>query len=314
MELIEPLINYRHGMSLRTTDKKLYWSRIGDHAVHASKEFRDPYTSFTVRKSPSSFNKIALQADNGNFVSLIGAPPRDVWCSKPEESLDDWCWFTVHNNGDGSISLEGHDGRFIKRWGTVGLKAEKEAIDQYSKFYPGYGGLIDPKFEIINVKLGPVSDVTYRPDSVNQDEVTNETSLPVDEKMTVAWKHEEVQTTTWDTMFGFNATAGFTVGIKDVNETNFAVSISYNFNKGHTSSQTNAVSFERSVKVKVPPGKKSIVKLIARRSNNVTVPFTATIREWDGTGGHRDFTEKGTWSGAYYNSAIAEVSEEDATM
>ena len=46
--------------------------------MHASKEFRDPYTSFTVRKSPSSFNKIALQADNGNFVSLIGAPPRDV--------------------------------------------------------------------------------------------------------------------------------------------------------------------------------------------------------------------------------------------
>ena len=72
MEILEPYIDAPEGMSL-ISDNKKYLSRIyrdGRQRIEASKEVKDSYTRFLVKKS-SDGKRILLQADNGAFCSLI---------------------------------------------------------------------------------------------------------------------------------------------------------------------------------------------------------------------------------------------------
>ncbi len=59
------------------------------------------------------------------------------------------------------------------------------------------------------------------------------------------------------------------------------------------------------------PHKKTTIKLVVKKADNVVLPFTAKIKRTNADGTERIIYEQGTWSGVAYYSSILQVEEED---
>ena len=309
MEIIKPFLGTGDGMSLQCDTKK-YWSRIGEEDIKASKDVREPYTCFMVSKASGTGNQIVLKADNGKYLTLWGSEPRIVRCTKT--SIDEWCIFSVYDAGDGYIALQGRDSKFISRWGSVDLKEGKEGIDQYCKLKPGYGSLVDPKFEILKVEAGKIpDDLSFAPEAVDRSSHYNEGSQPVSYTYELSYEREEVQSTTWNASWGFGINLSYEMGVPDVNESSFSMTINYNYEKGGSSSKSKSTKFVRSITVKAAPKKETTATLVLKRCENAKVPFTATIKRRNADGTFKTFEEGGTWSGIIYSSAEIVAEDKD---
>ena len=320
MDILQPFIGAPEGIAL-LADNNTFLSRIfrnDRQGIEAIKDVKDPYTRFLVTTT-SDGKCIYLQADNGSYCSLILRG--DVYYMEAAKQIpDDWCEFQPFQSDDRKLVLKGHNGLFISRVyrdGVQGIEAAKSGIDAFCKFTPAIGDLISPKFEILDVTWDSSGEsVIYKPTVVTEDTYINNASEKIVQEFDLKWSNKSTETTTWQHAWGFEASFTYRSSLIEsvVARYEFQAKLSYNGSYGNSSTEENEATFERKTKITAAAFKKTIVKMIVKKADNVSLPFTAKIRRTNADGTERIEYEKGTWTGVGYQSAYIEVVECDLEL
>jgi len=312
MDAIEAFINSPFGISIQTFQGK-YWTQNGPHGIKASKSARDRFTKFWVTKL--SNNKISLRTDTQKILSVIGEN-REMQCCK--STIDKWCEFSVYDvsteddAGNVTIALRTVDGRFISQWDAEGLQGLKDGIDQFCKFTIGYGSFLDPTFEIIDVQIHDTADdLSWKPEVVEKTTYINKSSYPISQRTTMEYSKQIIETTTWNNAWKTGTSISHKVGVESVSRGTFEMEITAGGSTGGSSSTTNTVKYSRITVIKAAVGKKTVASLVAKRTENAKIGFTATIRRKLADGTTDTFKESGFWTGAMYDKFDVNVIEED---
>lgn len=314
MDLLEAYIGKSEGCAL-VADNKQFLSRFhrwDRQRIEAAKGSKDPCTKFLVEKTADG-KCVLFKADNGAYWSAIYI--WDAYCIEPAKwTPDAWCEFIPYNK-DGKLALKcAQNNCFLSRihiWDTDDIQAAKGGIDACCLFDVRYGEIIDPKFEIVHVAWdSDVDSIEYRPSAVSEDHFRNDGSYPIEQEFDLRWTDTISETTSWEHSWGFEFSASTSVGIGTASA-EFSSTFSYNGKMGKESTTSREVSIGRKVTIKAAPQKKTTVKLIVKRAENVVVPFTATIQRSNADGSTTTFKENGTWKGAACHSSSVEVDEED---
>ena len=229
---------------------------------------------------------------------------------------DPWCEFEVLNYS-GKLVLKGQNGLFISRIlrdNVQSIEAAKDGIDSFSLFIPGIGDPIPPKFEILDVTWDSSGgSILYNPVVVTEDTYENDTSNAIKQEIDLTWTKTVEETTTWEFAWGFEESFTFKTGVLDslVADYEFQAKISYNGSYGKSSSEENKASFERKLTVSAAPFKKTTVKMVVQKADNVKLPFTATICRTNADGSQQKIHKKGKWQGVSYQSVFVKVEEQD---
>ena len=312
MNAVEAYIGSEYGMSLKAANGR-YLSRIyrGErHAIEAAKEVKDPYTRF---EASTLDGKLVLKGDNGRYLSRIYRDAQYLEAEK--EKIDICCQFRVLSVGNGLIALQGDNGMFVsrvRRYGTNSIEIWKECIDDDCVFMPGVGDLIPPKFEILNITWDKsVTSITYQPLVVISDTYNNGGSNPIQQDFPLSWEEDRTQTTTWKQAWGVEFNSTFRTGLLGtvVAKNEFSVHLSYNGACGTKSSVKTTAKFERRIALNAAAKKKTVVKLVVKKADDVTIPFTAKIKCTKADGTVDIFEEEGTWHGTAYQSALVDIEE-----
>ena len=120
-------------------------------------------------------------------------------------------------------------------------------------------------------------------------------------------KRTTESTTTWEHSFGGSVTWSAGVNI-EIFSASTEVTLSYDYKMGTTSSVTVEKSFTRKYVVTVPPQTSVQVNLMAKKTNNLSVPFVATLKRV--INGRTTTVKKGgTWKGILYSDDTITVKE-----
>ena len=313
MDILQPFIGAPEGIALLADNNK-FLSRISRNyqGIEAIKDVKDPYTRFLVTTT-SDGKRILLQADNGCYCTLIS---RDAYYMEAaRQTPDGWCEFQPFQSDDRKLVLKGHNGLFlsrIDREGVQSIEAAKSGIDVYCKFTPEVGDLISPKFEILDLTWDSSDEpVNYEPTVVREDTYSNNSSNEIVQEFDLKWSNKSTETTTWQHAWGFEFSFTYSSSLADsvVAKYEFQAKISYNGSYGNSSTEENEATFERKMKITAAAHRKTIVRMIVKKADNVSLPFTAKIRRTNADGTQMIEYEKGTWTGVGYQSVCVEVVE-----
>jgi hypothetical protein len=319
MEILKPFIDAPEGVAL-VADNKKFLSRIyrdGRQRIEAAKDVKDPYTRFLVTKTADG-KRVCLQADNGSYCSLIQRG--DVYYMEAaKQILDEWCEFQPFTV-DRQLVLKGHNGLFISRIyrdDIHSIEAAKAGVDPFCKFTPGVGDIIPPKLEILDVTWDSSGQsVIYNPTVVSEDTYINNASNEIVQEFELKWSNKTTETTTWSHAWGFEFSFTYRSSLIEsvVAKYEFQAKVSYNGSYGTSSTDENEASFQRKLTVTAAAHKKTTVKMVVKKADNVSLPFTAKIRRTNADGTQRIIYEQGTWTGVGYQSAYVEVQENELEM
>ena len=299
-------------MSLKAANSR-YLTRVNRsrrQAIDAARETRAPSTRF---EASALDGKLVLKGDNGRYLSRIYRDNQYLEADK--EKIDICCQFRVFSVGNGFIALQGDNDMFvsmIQRGKHSSIEISKEGIDEDCKFMPGIGDLIPPKFEIVHITWDKsAASVNYQPSMAVSDTYNNGGSNPVDQEFTLSWEEGSTQTTTWKRPWG--------VEFKDIHRTRlpetfiamheFSIHLSYNVEYGTTSSVDTTTKLERKIPLHAAAKQKTVVSLIVKKADDVTIPFTAKIKRTKANGTVDIFEEEGTWRGTAYQNADINIEE-----
>ena len=312
MDALKAYIASDGGISLKATNGK-YLSRIyyvhgGRHAIEAAKEVKDPFTRFTALVVD---DKLVLKGDNGRYLSRIY---RDAhYLEAEKEKIDICCQFRVHSVGPGLIALQGDNGCYVsmvQRGNVSSIEVSKKEIDDECKFMVGIGKL--PIFEIVSIAWdNSATLLVYQPSVVITDTYNNGGSNPIQLDFPLLWEEDSTQTTTWKQAWGVGCNSTFRTGLLGtvVAKNEFSVHLSYNGEHGTTSSVETTAKFERRIALNAAAKKKTVVKLVVKKADDVTIPFTAKIKCTKANGTVDIFEEEGTWHGTAYHSTLVDIEE-----
>jgi hypothetical protein len=110
-------------------------------AIEAAKDVIDGFCRFQVTVGSAAgpvnrFSQIALQADNGRYLSVINRGDTNP-IEAAKSAIDDFCWFTaIACNDKDTIALLGNL-RYLSRINRDDanpIEAAKGSIDPYSQF------------------------------------------------------------------------------------------------------------------------------------------------------------------------------------
>ena len=121
------------------------------------------------------------------------------------------------------------------------------------------------------------------------------------------------QTTTWERPFGGLLSTTFSTRhvSDDIPMLKKEISISYDYHTGGSTSITSTIELGEMVVVNVPPSHSATVKLMVKKKDDVTIPFTAKIKktsfnEITATENEEVIYERGTWNGVLFlDSSVA---------
>ena len=314
MDILEPFIDAPEGLSLLADNNKYLcrYYRDGRNRIEASSDIKTRFTKFLVKKT-SDGKRILLKADNDFYCCLWNTDNvyymEASWKAEPNE----WCEFEVFND-DHKLVLKGHNGLFITRWyrdGVQSIEASMHGINSCCQFILGVGDMITPKFEILDVTWDSSGEsIFYNPVVVTEDTYVNNASKEIMHDFDLKWTNRATETTTWTHAWGFEASCTFKLGVLGASG-EFQAKISYNGSYGTTSSKENEASFERKLKVSAAPFKKTTVKMVVQKADNVKLAFTAKVRRTNADGSSRIISEQGTWQGVSYEKVLVQVEEKD---
>ena len=310
MSIIKPYINAPEGMALKGDTGK-FFSRWGPTDIRIAKDVKDPFTRFLVSRA-SDGKKILLRADTGKYWSMIGSGDK-YSIEAAKDKVDVWCEFDPIDY-EGKLALRGRQGLFLSRWGPDDVMAAKYGIDQYCLFVPTCGDIIPPKFKILEVTWDSAGEsVVQKPSVVAEDVFLNNGSNPVTHMYDLKWTNKTTETTTWKQAWGFEFSYTYKTGLvaSAVSSHEFMAKISYNGEVGGSTLEENEASFERKDTITVAPNKRTTVKMVVKKADDVDLPFTAKIERTNADGTKRIIYEQGTWSGVAYYSSVLQIDEEE---
>ena len=237
-----------------------------------------------------------------------------------KQILDGWCEVQPFQSDDRKLVLKGRNGLFISRIerdGVQSIESAKGGIDVCCKFTLAVGDLIPPKFEILDVTWDSSGEsVIYKPTVVAEDTYINNASEKIIQEFDLKWSSKSTETTTWQHAWGFEASFTYCSSLIEsvVARYEFQAKLSYNGSHGTSSTEENEATFERKTKITAAAFKKTIVKMIVKKADDVSLPFTAKIRRTNADGKKKIVYKKGTWTGVGYQSAYVEVAESDLEL
>ena len=126
---------------------------------------------------------------------------------------------------------------------------------------------------------------------------------PVDKAVNFSWSSEEQQSTTWSQQLGISKNFEHEVNLPD---SVCPLKITYN-HMYNTSTASLLVTSEKSSQVTMAPRKITIAHLVLLVSENVVLPFVATIKLIGMNNAYSEHKVKGLWRGSLYKLPLSNV-------
>ena len=146
-------------------------------------------------------------------------------------------------------------------------------------------------------------EINFKPKVVDTFSYINSNSHPVDKTVYFSWSTEEQQSTTWSQQWG--TCENFE---REVHLPSSACSLRISYNHMHNTSTTLAhLSSEKSLQVTMAPRKTVIAHLGLLVSENIKLPFIATVKFSDKNNTYREHKIAGLWSGSLYKLSSSNV-------
>ena len=313
MTLLEPHITSGLGVSFKA-DNDRYVSvvgRSGRRKIEAQKEYKDPWTKFTIEKIDN--DNIYLKAIDGRYLSRVHRGGVD-FIEAAKWSPDSACKFRVYEI-EGKIVFKADNNKYlgrVYRSSQQNIEAAKWSVDPTARFIVETGALLPVKEEIESIEWGKASIPTdTEPKVIAEKGQRNPGSREIVKNFIFERTLTTTQSTNWEHSWGvttgisFTSEAGVSVGAASAKTSlTLSAEISYNGKKGGNEGKTNSLKLSDQTTVFIPPGKFVKVKFMATTVQGVIIPFTATIKRTSEIGVTR-IKEKGEWKGVMvYNSYI----------
>jgi len=223
--------------------------------------------------------------------------------TKPECTLTG-CYTTDYlNNNDGRMDYEISSGMELNGlWSQYSIGSEDRRWK--ARICNVECGV--PTYEVVEVKWDTTGIATdMPPESLAVKRIYNPTDATIRVEVDFDEKRTTQSTTSWEQSFGTSVTWSAGVNLEIFSATT-EVTLSYDYTTGKTSSVTVEKSFTRKYEAEVPPYTSIEFQLMAKKADNLKVPFTATLRRLI-NGQATVETKKGVWQGILYTDDTVRV-------
>lgn len=165
-----------------------------------------------------------------------------------------------------------------------------------------------PSYSIYKVEWNTTGiNFVLPPQSLSSQTVTNNSPASITTTVTFEESKAIEESTFWDTSFESNVTFSDSIGWSVASQS-ADVTLSYGMSKGQASTVTTQKTFSKSFQVEVPAYASVEVNLVAKKQDDIAIPFTATL-ERTFKGETTQVTTTGTWRGTLYSTDTVEVKE-----